>query len=166
MRLAFENASTHIEAMHDGKWHRSSMYTDKILLKFITLSSHDGQCIKDISSLRTIHRHLSKLTTNSTSSELLGVAVSEEATGVGNDLADVEASSLVSTSHGVVDANEEGSGQAAVGDTAAVRSLGVGEGKTRWAGGALLALVDMCGCDGGRHVLASYTGECDVLRLC
>jgi hypothetical protein len=59
-------------------------------------------------------RHLSKLTTNSTSSELLGVAISEEAAGVGNDLADVEASSLVSASHGVVDTNEEGSGQAAI----------------------------------------------------
>jgi hypothetical protein len=90
------------------------------------------------------------------------VAVGEETTWVGNNLADMEASSVVSTCS-AIDAHKEGTGQAAVGDPAVVGSLRVGECKTRRSGLALDALVDVCRCHGRGHVLTSYTGEGDVL---
>ena len=99
---------------------------------------------------------LTKLRADSTSGKLDSVAVSEETGGICDNLADVEASSVVNTSS-VVGTNEEGSSQAAVGNTAAVRSLGVGEGKAGRAGLALDGLVDVgCGYS-GRHVVAGNT---------
>lgn len=89
--------------------------------------------------------NLTKLRAHGASRKLDSVAISEEAGGVCNNLADVEASTVVSTSS-VVGTSDEGSGQAAVGDTAAVRSPGVREGNARWASLALLGLVDVgCG---------------------
>jgi hypothetical protein len=85
---------------------------------------------------------LSKLATDNTSGEQDGVRVSEETTGVRNDLPDVEARTSVCACGGV-DASPEGTGLAAVGDTTAVRSYGVGKGDTRWARDALGGLVDV-----------------------
>jgi hypothetical protein len=107
-------------------------------------------------------RHLRKLSTNRTSRVRLGVAIGEEAAWVGNNLADMEASSVVSTCS-VVDAHEEGASQATIRDTAVVRSLGIWECKTRRTSLALDALVDVCCGHGRGHVLARYTGESDVL---
>jgi hypothetical protein len=99
---------------------------------------------------RTPHAsiHLSKLATDGTSRELLGVAISEETTGVGYDLLDMKASSVVDTLS-VIGADKEWSGEAAVGHTAVVWSLGVREGKTRRSSLAFYALVDVCGGDSG-----------------
>jgi hypothetical protein len=107
-------------------------------------------------------KHLRKLSANRTSGERLGVAVGEEATWVRNNLLDVESSSVISTCS-AVDTHKEGTGQAAVRDAAVVRSLGVGECKTRRSGFALDALVNVCRCHGGRHVIAGHTGEGNVL---
>lgn len=93
--------------------------------------------------------HLSKLATHSTSGKLLGVAISEEATGVGYNLLDVETGSLVLACLCVGDIDKEWSSQAAIGHTSVVWSLGVGEGKARRSSLALHTLVDMCGCNCG-----------------
>jgi hypothetical protein len=106
---------------------------------------------------------LSKLTTHSTGSELCGVAVSKEATGVSDDLLDMEAGSIVDAL-GVVGADKEWSCQAAVRDTAVVWALGIGEGKTRRSRLALGSFVDV-GCCGGRTlIIAGYARQCNVLQ--
>lgn len=70
------------------------------------------------------------------------MGISEETAGVGNDLADMEASSIVSASS-VVGSDKEGSSQAAIGHTAVVRAPWVGECKAWWASSALGTLVDV-----------------------
>jgi hypothetical protein len=90
------------------------------------------------------------------------VAVSEEATGVRNNLSDVEGSTVVSTGS-VVGTSNKRSGQAAVRDTTVVGSLWVGECKTRRAGLALDGLVDVGCCDGGGEIFTCDTGKGDVL---
>jgi len=89
------------------------------------------------------------------------VRISEEATGVRDDLPDMEASTVVDAS-GVVGTGHEGSCRAAVGDTAVVRSLGVGESDARRTSRALLRLVNVCGSDGRGPVFTGDTAECDV----
>lgn len=91
---------------------------------------------------------LSKLTTDSASTEGAGVAIGEEAAGVGNDLSDMKPCSIINTSS-IVGADEEWSSQAAVRDTAVVGTLGVGESKARWAGLALNGLVNVGSSDSG-----------------
>lgn len=90
------------------------------------------------------------------------MAVSEEATGVGDDLLHMEAGSLVDALC-VVDADKERSGQAAVRDTAVVWALGVGEGKTRRSGLALGSFVDVGCCDSRALVVAGDARQCNVL---
>jgi hypothetical protein len=70
---------------------------------------------------------LSKLTTNSTRRELLSVAVCEKATGVCDDLSDMEANRIVNTLS-VVSAHKEWPCQAAVRNTTVIGPLRVGEG--------------------------------------
>jgi hypothetical protein len=103
-----------------------------------------------------------KLTADSTSTEGTGMAISEESAGVGYDLANVEAGSIVNTSS-VVGADEKWASHAAVGDAAVVGTLGVGECKTRWTRLALRGLVNVCSCDSRREIVACNAGESDVL---
>ena len=105
--------------------------------------------------------YLSKLTTDSTSDVLDGVRISEEAAGVCDDLPDMEASTVVDAS-GVVGTSHEGSRQAAVGHTAVIRSLGIGESEARRTGRTLLRLVNMCGSNSRGLVVTGDTAECDV----
>jgi len=109
-------------------------------LKIITLSGSSGRSLFPGALI-----DLTKLRAHGSSGELDSVAISEKAGGVCDNLADVETSAGVCTSS-AVDASDEGSSQAAVGDTAAVRSPGVGEGNTGRASRALCGLVDVgCG---------------------
>jgi hypothetical protein len=57
----------------------------------------------------------------------------------------MEASSVVNHLR-VVGTNKEWAGQAPVRNAAMVRSLGIGEGKTRRPSLALDSFVDVCGC--------------------
>jgi hypothetical protein len=88
--------------------------------------------------------------------------IREEALRVVDDLLDLEARSIVDAGS-VVRSDEERASQAAIRDTEVIRSFRVGECETRRASLALHGLVDM-GCSDGRGaVIASDTGERDVL---
>lgn len=118
--------------------------------------------IESFALLYSLIEYLSKLTTDSAGGERHGVRVGEEALGVGDDLADMESSTIVNGGSGLVGAGDKRSGQAAVRDTTVVRSLGVGESETWWASLALLSFVDVCGCDCGRLIAACNTAKCNV----
>jgi hypothetical protein len=90
------------------------------------------------------------------------VAISKETTGVCNDLSDVEGSTGVNTSS-AVDPSNKRSGQAAVRDTAVVRSLWVGKCKARRASLAFDGLVNVGCCDSRGEIFTRDTGKGDVL---
>lgn len=91
---------------------------------------------------------LSKLSSDDTRNVLHGVGVTEETGWVGLDLSDLKAISLVKTSGGVDDADDEGTLHAALavaGDLGVVADgKRVGESESGWAGSTLDGLVDMC----------------------
>lgn len=88
--------------------------------------------------------------------------IREEALRIIDDLLHVKASSVVDAGC-VVDSDEEGASQAAIGDAAVIRSLRIGECETRRASLALEGFVDMSCSDCRGAVVASDTGERDVL---
>lgn len=91
--------------------------------------------------------------------------VGEETAGVGNDLLDVEAHTSVVHGSSNVDTSGEWAGQAAVGDTALVRSLGVGERNARWSSTTLCAFVNVGSSLCGRRIVAGHAAQGDVLFI-
>lgn len=108
---------------------------------------------------------LLQLSAHGTRNKLGGVRISEEARGVGNNLANVEVVASVDAIG--QDASLERSGDAAGGDAAVIRcALRVGERNARWSCAALGCLVDVCCSQGHGLVRSSYAGESDVLVSC
>lgn len=84
------------------------------------------------------------------------MGISEETLGVRNDLSDMEASPLISTSSIVINAHEERTSHATIGNTTVVRSPWVGKSDTGWTRLAHLGLVNVRGSNGWRRVVAGY----------
>jgi len=76
--------------------------------------------------------HLSKLTSDNSQWEQVGVGISEEASWVGLNLSQLEANTGI-LSVGAVQAGSEGTSHAASAHTLLVVTLRIGESKTRWA---------------------------------
>lgn len=89
------------------------------------------------------------------------MGISEEASRVGNNLADVEVITRVNTIG--KDASLEGPSETTGGDTALIRASGVGESNTRRSRAALGCLVDVCRGQSHGLVGAGDAGESDVL---
>jgi hypothetical protein len=90
--------------------------------------------------------------------------VSEEATRVLDNLANMESRASIRAIVGSIDARDEGPCEAAVAGPAVVGALGVRERDARGARAAFDGFVDVGGCFGERLVLAGYAAEGDVLE--
>jgi hypothetical protein len=90
--------------------------------------------------------------------------VSEEATRVLNNLANMESRAGIRAAVGCIDARDEGAREAAVAGPAVVGALGVRERDARGAGAAFDGFVDVRRGFGEGLVLACYAAEGDVLR--
>lgn len=116
------------------------------------------------SNRNRIAYHLSKLTSDDTQWEQVGMGISEKPGRVSFNLRELETSTSI-LSVGTVQASGERTSHAAGADTLLVITHWVWEGKTRWAGGTASSLVNMSGCPGRRLVCACYVEKCDFLSL-
>jgi len=90
-------------------------------------------CVAEFSNASsTFNYHLSKLTSNNSQWEQVGVCIGEEASWVSLDLSQLEANTSI-LSIGAVQSGGEGTSHAASADTLLVVTLRIGESKTGWA---------------------------------